>query len=145
VSAWISPSSGLYTKQTVGIMQWHVNIQTFVVFFSGIRHHNYHNNKIAMVKGSLLRLKIIRNFFFTMAQQPLIGQGLLIIMITLRHTTIGRTPLDEWSAGRRELYLTTHNTHKRHIHTTGGIRTHNPTKRAAADSRLRPYGPWDRH
>jgi len=29
--------------------------------------------------------------------------------ITLRHTTLGRTPLDEWSARRKELYLTTHN------------------------------------
>jgi hypothetical protein len=27
-----------------------------------------------------------------------------------RHTTFGRTPLDEWSARRRDLYLTTHNT-----------------------------------
>jgi hypothetical protein len=33
--------------------------------------------------------------------------------ITLRHTTLGRTPLDERSARRRDLYLTTHNTHKR--------------------------------
>ena len=33
--------------------------------------------------------------------------------ITLRHTTIGRTPLDEWSARRRDLYLTTHNAHNR--------------------------------
>ena len=32
---------------------------------------------------------------------------------TLRHTTLGRTPLDEWSALRRDLYLTTHNTHNR--------------------------------
>jgi hypothetical protein len=32
--------------------------------------------------------------------------------ITLRHTILGRTPLDEWSARRRNLYLTTHNTHK---------------------------------
>jgi hypothetical protein len=30
----------------------------------------------------------------------------------LRHTTDGRTPLDEGSARRRDLYLTTHNTHK---------------------------------
>jgi hypothetical protein len=35
--------------------------------------------------------------------------------ITSRHTTIGRTPLDEWSAWRRDLYLTTHNTHNRQI------------------------------
>jgi hypothetical protein len=33
--------------------------------------------------------------------------------ITLRHTTLGRTPLDEWSARHRDLYLTTHNTHNR--------------------------------
>jgi len=30
-----------------------------------------------------------------------------------RHTTFGRTPLDRWSARRRDLYLTTHNTHER--------------------------------
>ena len=34
-------------------------------------------------------------------------------MITLRYTTLGRTPQDEWSARRRDLYLTTHNTHNR--------------------------------
>jgi hypothetical protein len=30
---------------------------------------------------------------------------------TTRRTTVGRTPLDEWSARRRDLYLTTPNTH----------------------------------
>jgi hypothetical protein len=35
-------------------------------------------------------------------------------MVThFRHTTLGRTPLDEGPARRRDLYLTTHNTHKR--------------------------------
>ena len=33
---------------------------------------------------------------------------------TQRRTTVGRTPPDEWSARRRDLYLTTHNTHNRH-------------------------------
>jgi hypothetical protein len=32
---------------------------------------------------------------------------------TWRRTTVGRTPLDEWSARRRTHYLTTHNTHSR--------------------------------
>ena len=32
---------------------------------------------------------------------------------TQRRITAGRTPLDEWSARRRDLYLTTHNTHNR--------------------------------
>ena len=34
--------------------------------------------------------------------------------ITLRHTTLGRTPLNELSAQRSDLYLTIHNTHNRH-------------------------------
>ena len=33
--------------------------------------------------------------------------------ITLSRTTFVRTPLDEWSACRRDLYLTRHNTQKR--------------------------------
>ena len=32
---------------------------------------------------------------------------------TQRRTTVGRTPLNEWSARRIDLYLTTHNTHNR--------------------------------
>jgi len=33
----------------------------------------------------------------------------------IRHATVGRTPLDEESARRRDIYLTTHNTHNREI------------------------------
>jgi hypothetical protein len=60
--------------------------------------------------------------------------------ITLRHNTLGRTSLDEWSASRRDHYLTTHTTYKRQtdIHAPGGIRTPNASKRAVADPRLRP-------
>ena len=32
---------------------------------------------------------------------------------TQRRITVGRTPLDEWSVCRRDLYLTTQNTHNR--------------------------------
>ena len=31
-----------------------------------------------------------------------------------RRTTVSRAPLDDWLARRRDLYLTTHNTHNRH-------------------------------
>jgi len=34
--------------------------------------------------------------------------------ITQCCTTVDRSPLEEWKARRRELYLTTHNTHDRH-------------------------------
>jgi hypothetical protein len=54
--------------------------------------------------------------FFPVARQPLGGLGRPIFRgftITLfRFTTVGRTPLDEGPARRRDLYLTTHNTHK---------------------------------
>jgi hypothetical protein len=65
--------------------------------------------------------------------------------IRLRPTTLGRTPLDEGSARRRDLYLTTHNTHNRQTSMPpGGIRTRNPSKRRATDPRLRPRGHVDR-
>jgi hypothetical protein len=57
-------------------------------------------------------------------------------------TTVGRTPLDEWSVRRRDLYLTTHNTHNRHIHAPRGIRNHRLSRPAAADLRLKPRGHW---
>jgi len=39
--------------------------------------------------------------------------GLFYLYLLLGHTTLGRTPLDEWSARIRDIYLTTHNTHNR--------------------------------
>ena len=40
---------------------------------------------------------------------------LLFLDHTQRRSTVGRTPLDDWSARRRDLYLTTHDTHNRQI------------------------------
>ena len=40
---------------------------------------------------------------------------LMFLDHTQRRTTVGRTPLNEWSARRRDLYLTTHDTHNRQI------------------------------
>jgi hypothetical protein len=41
--------------------------------------------------------------------------------ITLRQTTLGRTPLDERSARRTDLYLTTQNTHKKQTSTPPAV------------------------
>ena len=38
---------------------------------------------------------------------------LMFLDHTQRHIIVSRTPLDAWSAHRRDLYLTTHNTHNR--------------------------------
>jgi hypothetical protein len=109
---------------------------------------NYQETKLNKLtythqSGQEFMFNLIHTFyasFFSMAHQPLVGQGLLIIeasrshpdtphlvglrasalhfrgfAITLRHATLGRTPLDEGSAQSRNLYLTTHNTRKRQI------------------------------
>jgi hypothetical protein len=73
--------------------------------------------------------------------------GLLIIkplrLHRVRHTALGRTPLDEWSARLTDLYLTTQHSPERDIRATGGIRTRHPSKTAAADPRLSLRGHWD--
>jgi hypothetical protein len=53
--------------------------------------------------------------------------------IKFRHITLGRTPLDEWSASRRDLYLTTRNNHKRQ---TPPWRDSNPQSQQVSDLRL---------
>jgi hypothetical protein len=54
----------------------------------------------------------IQHFFLSIVLQPNAHNGFLIH--TKRLTTFSRTLLDEWTARRRDLYLTTHNTHNKH-------------------------------
>jgi hypothetical protein len=56
---------------------------------------------------------------------------------TQRRATIGRTPLDEWSARRRNLYLAAHNTHNRQT-STHPVRFE-PTIAAGERRRPTPY------
>jgi hypothetical protein len=99
--------------------------------------------------GSLsMRSDIFFSFFFLWLDSPIwvwafsFRRGFMVTHI--RHTTIGRTPLDEGPARRRDLYLTTQYSQETDIHALGGIRAHDPSKRAAVDPRLRPHGHWDR-
>jgi hypothetical protein len=88
-----------------------------------------------------------QHFFFSVALRPTAGQAssfLWFLDHTQRRTTVGRTPMDEWSARRRDLCLKTHNKHNTHP-CPGRIRNHNLSRRATADLRLRPRGHWDRH
>ena len=85
--------------------------------------------------------------FFSLAQQPNAGQGRLMLEIprshTITHTPVGRTPLDGGSASRRDLYLTTHNTHKRQTSMPpAGFEPGIPE--LVADARFRPLDHWDR-
>ena len=56
-----------------------------------------------------------------------------------RRSTVGRTPLDEWSARRRDLYLTTHDTHNRQI----SMPRWDSNPRSQQVSGRRPLTCWD--
>jgi len=60
--------------------------------------------------------------------------------ITLKHTTLSRTPLNGWSARLRDLYPATHNTQKRQTSIPRRDSNHNSRKLEAAVPRLRPHG-----
>jgi len=84
--------------------------------------------------------------FFFWAQQPPVGQGVLIHEVSRSQTTTHHSRQD--SSGRvissSQRPDNTRHSEQTNIHAPGGIRTHNLSRRAAADLRLRPRGHWDR-
>jgi hypothetical protein len=77
---------------------------------------------------------------FTGAYSPGRTFGLPFRDFLITHIqTHGRTPLGEWSARRRGLYLH-RKTQQTNIHAPSGIRTRDPSNKAAADLHLRWCG-----
>jgi hypothetical protein len=81
-----------------------------------------------------------------MAQQPPVGQDLLIIEDSWSHADTPHSVGLLWTSDQPDAETSTwqHTTPTTSIHATGDIRTHNPRKRAAADPLFRPRGDWDR-
>ena len=79
---------------------------------------------------------------------PPVGYGLLIHEVSGSHTTTHRTRYvfsgRVISPTQRPLPDNTQQSQETDIHDPGGIRTRNPSRRAAADLRLKPRGHWDR-
>ena len=79
---------------------------------------------------------------------PVAGFSLLVFEVSRSHTTTRHSRWD--SSGRvinpsqRPLPDNTQHSQQTNIHAPGGIRTHNRSRRAAEDLRLRPRGYWDR-
>ena len=71
-----------------------------------LAHHFLHVSRIR-VKSLILRLLMSYIYMERLF--------LMFLDHTQRRSTVGRNPLDEWSARRRDLYLTTHDTHNRQI------------------------------
>jgi len=94
---------------------------------------------------SIIKCGLRNNAFqFSMARQYQWALGPLILEVSRSQsvdTSQSEVPLDEFTARRRDLCLTTHKTD---FHAAGRIRNHNPNKQAAADPRHRRCGHWDR-
>jgi hypothetical protein len=65
--------------------------------------------------------------------------------ITLRHTTLGRTPGRVIGPTQRPLPDNTQLSQQAKLYNSCGFRTHNPSTRAPADPRLRVRGHRDTH
>jgi hypothetical protein len=62
---------------------------------------------------AMLNIRAIDFFWWHFGTMPGHDLPLRGFAITLRHTTLGRTPLDKTSVRRTDPYLTTHKAHKR--------------------------------
>jgi hypothetical protein len=86
---------------------------------------------------------------FFLAQQPPVGQSLLIHEVSRSHIRTHHTRKDSServiSSSQRPMPDNTLHSEHTDIHAPGGIRNHNFSRRAAADIRLRLSGHWDQH
>jgi len=85
--------------------------------------------------------------FFLWPLDPMSGHGFLLrsFVITLnghKSQSVGLLRTSDQPA-QKPLPGNTQHSQQTDIHVPGGIRTRNPSKRAAAEPRLRPGGHWD--
>jgi hypothetical protein len=78
-----------------------------------------------------------------MAQEPPLNQGLLIVEDSWSHSDTPHSVGLLWTSDQLDAETSAWQTtlkKDQNIHAPGGIRTHNPSQRAAADQRIRPRG-----
>jgi hypothetical protein len=98
----------------------------------------------SQTSGFFLPIHIVFFVSLFLGRQPLVGYGLLIQEDS--HNDAPQSVGLLWtsiSPSQRPLPDNTKHSQQRDIHASGGIRTHNLGRRAAADLRLRPRGQWD--
>jgi hypothetical protein len=92
--------------------------------------------------------RLIIFFFFYHGAKALVGQGFLIIEVSRSHSdtphSVGLLRTSD-KPDARPLPNNTQYSQETNIRAAGGIRTHSPSNRAAADPRLRLRGHWDQH
>ena len=121
-----------------------INICLLTHFTAHTRYYCYYHSRLSSYQKCsevLIRFPHIVQIFFYLAQQspppPSSGPGptgrppfTKFLDHTQRRTAVGSTPLEEWPARCRDLYLI-NNTHIKHL-CLGGIRIHHLSRRAAA-------------
>ena len=113
-----------------------------------------HNMKFVTNPSTLISLPYyktvswnVRPCFIFLAQQPLVSLGRLLFESSRPHSDTSHSIGFLHTSDRpvAENFTWQHTTLKEtDIDSTGGIRSCNPSKRAATDPRLRPSGHWDR-
>ena len=73
-----------------------------------LAHHFLH---VSRIRVKSLPLRFLMSYVYICMEHLF----LMFLDHIRRRSTVDRTPLDEWSARRRDLYLTTHDTHNRQI------------------------------
>jgi hypothetical protein len=90
------------------------SLQFYICKFLFLKHHVY----VCYVYHIIFffspgATEPIVGVYFTALYRALASSLTMLLDHTQRRATFGRTPLHEWSVRRRDLYLTTHNTHNR--------------------------------
>jgi hypothetical protein len=114
IRKWLSTICQSQARTRIWCTTYRVSPQSFLLARQLYRTQNLHppgypvkeygqTNNIAKPKST-----VHFNFFFSWLDSPSGPRPFLWgSLITLKHTTLGRTTLDEWSARHRDLYLTT--------------------------------------
>ena len=113
--------------------------RTSVLFFHGIVNFGFHRSNLLWFYNSF--------FLFFWCWGPT-RAGILILEVSRSHATTHHSRQDfsgrVISPSQRPLPNNTWHSTQIDIHAPGRVRTHNPSKRAAVDPRLRQCGHWDR-
>ena len=125
--------------------QWRGNWQNPLTNCYGSRWHSRHSNwspSLYSIQPHLCPILLCP--ILPIARQPLLGQSIFIIEASRSHSgtplSVGLVQMGD----KRKAETSTWQLKLTNIHSPGGIRTRNPSNRAAAEPRLRPRRHWFR-